>query len=124
MRRYFKLATLCLIPFLPIRAYAQTGTIEIRTLQENNTIKVEFSDSGKGISKNRLKNIFDFSLRDRGSRIKMSSGISAAYNIIQKHHGEPKIESEEGRGARVIVLLPVNQPRIQPQYREKSNAIS
>lgn len=105
-------------------AIPDSGTIEITTLQENDTIKVEILDSGKGISKSQLKKIFDFGFLAGGSRIKMSSGLSAAYSIIQKHHGEMKIESEEEKGTKVIMLLPINQPQSQPHYGEKLNALS
>lgn len=90
-------------------AIPDNGTIKIETLQENDSITVEISDTGKGIPQSQLKNIFNFKLLTGDSRIKMSSGLSAAYNIIQKHHGELKIESEEGKGTRIIVKLPMNQ---------------
>jgi signal transduction histidine kinase len=41
--------------------------------------------------------------------VKMGSGLSTAYNILQSHKGEIKIESVEGEGTVVTLLLPVSE---------------
>ncbi len=88
-------------------AIAGSGTIGIKTFKENNHVHVEISDSGRGISPERLERIFEFGFSSGGSRIKMSSGLSSAYNIIQKHEGEIKVESEVGKGTTFSIILPI-----------------
>jgi len=84
------------------------GTIAIKTSQENNHVRVDITDSGKGIPKNKLKKLFDIGFASDDTRIKMTSGLSTAYQIIRKHHGEIKVESEEGKGTRFSIMLPIN----------------
>lgn len=84
------------------------GTIAIKTSQENNHIRVDISDSGKGIPKNKLKKLFDIGFSSDDTRIKMTSGLSTTYQIIRKHHGEIKVESEEGKGTCFSIMLPIN----------------
>jgi len=83
------------------------GSIEVRTSQDNNHIKIEIADSGRGIPSTKLNRIFDFGFTAGDTRMKMSSGLSTAYNIIQKHRGKMKIESMEGKGTTVSLFLPI-----------------
>jgi len=34
-------------------------------------------------------------------------GLAIVYNIIQKHNGDIKVESEVGKGTEVIIALPI-----------------
>jgi signal transduction histidine kinase len=88
-------------------AIAGSGTIGIKTFKENNHIYVEISDTGCGIPPEKLERLFDFGFSSGGSRVKMSSGLSSAYNIIQKHEGEIKVESEVGKGTTFSIILPI-----------------
>ncbi len=83
------------------------GRIGIKTARDNGHVRVEISDTGIGIPDNKLDKIFDFSFSTGGSRIKMSSGLSTAYNIVQKHHGEIKVDSEIGKGTTFSIVLPI-----------------
>jgi len=67
---------------------------------------VQISDTGKGIPKDKLENIFDFGFSHNTSRVKMGSGLSMTYNIIRKHKGEINIESIVGKGSTFTVILP------------------
>lgn len=83
------------------------GKIGIKTARENGHVRVEISDTGIGIPDNKLDKIFDFSFSTGDSRIKMSSGLSTAYSIIQKHQGEIKVNSEVGKGTTFSIVLPI-----------------
>jgi signal transduction histidine kinase len=89
------------------QAIENRGSINIKTERENGNIVIKFSDTGRGIPKEKLKKIFDFSFSVAGERIKMSSGLSTAYNIVQKHKGDMMVESEVGKGTTVKIILPV-----------------
>lgn len=84
-----------------------SGRISIKTTTENGHVRVEISDTGKGIPRRKLGKIFDFGFSTGDSRIKMSSGLSTAYNIVQKHHGEIKVDSEVGKGTTFSIVLPI-----------------
>ena len=84
------------------------GTIGVKTFRENSHVCIVISDTGRGIPQHKLKKIFDIGFTTGDSRIKMASGLSTAYNIVQKHNGEIKIESVVGKGSKFSILLPVN----------------
>lgn len=84
-----------------------SGRISIKTTTENGHVRVEISDTGKGIPRRKLGKIFDFGFSTGDSRVKMSSGLSTAYNIVQKHQGEIKVDSEVGKGTTFSIVLPI-----------------
>ncbi len=83
------------------------GQIEIKTQRENGRIHIEITDNGRGIPEENLSRLFEFGFSAAGGRVKMASGLSTAYNIIQKHDGEIKVESEVGKGSTFSILLPI-----------------
>lgn len=72
-----------------------------RTIPLQVIIKV--SDTGKGISSEIIEKIFEpfYSTKQRGTGL----GLAIVYNIIQKHDGRIFVESEEGRGTIVTIIL-------------------
>ncbi|MBD3298769.1 MAG: HAMP domain-containing protein [candidate division Zixibacteria bacterium] len=87
------------------------GTITIRTSAEQGSVIVEFADTGRGIPADRLRHIFDVGFSKDTARIKMGSGLSTSYRIIQSHHGDIRVESDEGKGTTVTLVLPTTAPR-------------
>lgn len=87
-------------------AIKEKGTISIRTISENKTVRIEISDTGRGIPPEKLKKLFSFNFSDTGSRVKLTAGLATAYSIIKHHKGEIKIKSEEGNGTTVNIILP------------------
>ena len=91
-------------------AIGGSGTIEVRTNydQPNESIRVQVSDSGYGISKADMKRIFDpfFTTKPTGEGTGL--GLSVSYGIIKDHGGEITVESEPGQGSTFTVILPVN----------------
>lgn len=83
------------------------GTILIRTRRHGSFVHIQISDSGRGISPDRLKRIFNFDFSRTGSRVKMGSGLVTAYKIIQRHNGDIKAESTLGEGSRFTITLPI-----------------
>lgn len=73
----------------------------------NSEIEIEVIDSGKGISKENLDKIFDpfFTTKEVGKGTGL--GLSIVYNIVTAHNGTIKIESEEGKGTKVKLYLPI-----------------
>ncbi|MEE8392526.1 MAG: GAF domain-containing protein [Anaerolineae bacterium] len=71
-------------------------------------VRVEFSDTGEGISPKVLSHLFEpfFTTKERGSGL----GLSISYGIIQAHNGQITVESHTGLGTTFTILLPVEQP--------------
>ncbi len=91
------------------QAIGENGTIGISTNRNNGNVEIQISDNGKGIAAEKLDNIFDFSFTSSSDkRVKMTSGLTTAYNIIQKHHGDIIAESQLGEGTTITILLPVS----------------
>ena len=70
------------------------------------SIVVVFSDSGSGVRKEDRKHLFDpfFTTKLRGSGL----GLAICHRIIvERHKGKIDIESEEGKGTKVTVELPI-----------------
>ncbi|MCA9743011.1 MCP four helix bundle domain-containing protein [candidate division KSB1 bacterium] len=90
-----------------IQAIEGKGTIQLKTGHASETMaQIEITDSGKGISEERQKKLFNFGFSESDSRIKLSSGLTTAYSIIRQHKGEIQISSKVGEGTTVTILLP------------------
>lgn len=78
------------------------GEINIRILDEVDSIRVEIEDNGKGIAQKDLQNIFDRFYRTDASRNSGTGGsgigLSIVKKIIQDHGGYIWATSKEGEG--------------------------
>ena len=90
-----------------IKFTPENGEIDISTRKQQNSIIITISDSGIGIPKEELKHIFDrFYTVDKSRSKDMGGtglGLSIASWIVKKHQGCITVESEEGKGTRIIV---------------------
>ncbi|MBC8184107.1 GHKL domain-containing protein, partial [candidate division KSB1 bacterium] len=73
--------------------------------QLKNSIQIEITDTGKGIPKDHINQLFQpfFSKSPGGTGL----GLVITKKIVEDHNGEIKIVSEEGIGTSVCILLPV-----------------
>jgi PAS domain S-box-containing protein len=71
---------------------------------KQNLIKIVISDTGRGIPPHILHRIFDpfFTTKPRG----IGLGLSITYQIIKKHGGSIKVESEWEKGTSFVISLP------------------
>jgi|TARA_B100000959_G_scaffold226971_1_gene241725 sensor histidine kinase regulating citrate/malate metabolism len=58
------------------------------------------------IEPERMDNLFNFGFSSTGARVRLTAGLPAAYNIMQRHGGEIRLDSDLGRGTRVRLELP------------------
>ena len=88
-----------------INAMPNGGRLEINVKQIKNTIKINCTDTGQGISKKNLSKIFDpfFTTREDG----VGLGLSLTHQIFEDHKGSIQIESIEKVGTKVIVEIPI-----------------
>jgi len=89
------------------QAIENKGDIYIRTYRMDDFVAVEIRDTGKGISEENLKKIFDPGFTTKGAGVGTGLGLSIVYQIIEDHKGKIEVESEVGRGTTVRVLLPI-----------------
>lgn len=80
------------------------GTLAIGVKEERDNYRIEIRDSGCGIGDEHIKKIFNpfFTTKAKGSGL----GLSIVRKIIEGHQGKIAIESQEGLGTKVEVLLP------------------
>ncbi|MDA8105467.1 MAG: ATP-binding protein [Nitrospiraceae bacterium] len=80
--------------------------INIRTSNTEASVFVEIADTGHGISSEVLPKIFEpffTTKREKGTGL----GLSITYKIIQSHKGKIDVNSEEGRGTKFTISLPI-----------------
>ena len=91
--------------------------IEIRILDEQDSIRAQIEDNGRGISARDLPNIFDRFYRTDSSRNSAQGGsgigLSIVKKIIEDHGGYIWATSRDGEGTCMHFVL--------RKYREKTN---
>jgi len=69
--------------------------------------KITYSDDGKGMNKDTLKQVFEPFFTTRSDRGYVGVGMSTTYDLIKnKLAGDIKIDSQEGKGTTVTITLP------------------
>ncbi|MBD3288920.1 HAMP domain-containing protein [candidate division KSB1 bacterium] len=84
-----------------IQAMSEGGTLTILTNSEDH--KIILKDTGTGIKKNDLENIFDLFYTTKSSGTGL--GLPTAYKIVKEHGGDLTIESEPGKGTTVFIQI-------------------
>ncbi len=88
---------------------AFTKKISLKTLLENDSLKVEITDNGIGIPKENLLRIFDpfFTTKqhDEGTGL----GLSISYGIIKEMGGSIEAESVEGEHTTITIYIPLDK---------------
>jgi signal transduction histidine kinase len=90
-----------------INAMPLGGTLDVSLSSlDGDALRLRIADSGKGIPSTIRERIFDpfFTTKEQAGRVGL--GLSVAHSIVEAHHGQIQVESEEGAGAAVTVLLP------------------
>lgn len=84
------------------------GTIIVSTSTDGGNIRIDFTDTGKGIAGSDLKKIMDpfFTTKEQGTGL----GLSVCYGILKTHGGSLTYYSKPGEGTTATVLLPVRPP--------------
>lgn len=87
------------------------GSVRIQSDARGNTIFISIEDTGIGIPREQFRYLFNkffrapnaVTTKPNGSGL----GLFIAKNIVEKHGGSIRIESEEGKGTRVFLTLPI-----------------
>jgi signal transduction histidine kinase len=88
------------------QAIEDKGRITITSALKGKMVEVSIADNGKGLKQDDLKSIFDPGFTTKGPVVRARLGLSIAYQIIQEHHGNIRVESEPGNGSVFTVTIP------------------
>src|SRR6478736_4097157 len=83
----------------------ERNKLTIKTWEQNNKVYVTVEDTGTGMSKEAKEKIFEpfFTTKDVGEGTGL--GMSIVFKIVESHHARMDIESEEGKGTTITLIL-------------------
>ena len=84
------------------------GVVSFRADAQDDHVLFTVADSGPGIPKENLKDIFNpYWQAKRAERLGAGLGLPIAKGIVEAHGGQIWVESEQGRGTKFFFTLPV-----------------
>ena len=89
-----------------IDSISNKGQITATTQKKNSYITLEIKDTGKGISEQDQKHIFDPFFSTKGSEKGNGLGLSITYGIVKDWNGEINVKSKRDQGTTVLIKLP------------------
>jgi two-component system sensor histidine kinase HydH len=91
-----------------IEATQRGGALSVILFPQNErTIRIDISDTGRGIDPNELAHVFDpyFTTRPTGTGL----GLAIVHKIIEAHDGEIRVDSVKGKGTTLSIFLPTER---------------
>jgi signal transduction histidine kinase len=90
-----------------VQSIKDKGTIRIKTLLDNNMLKIVITDTGCGISEENINKITDpfFTTKEPGEGTGL--GLAITQSIINEHGGSLEFTSAVGQGTSVLISLPL-----------------
>jgi CheY-like chemotaxis protein len=85
------------------------GTLGIRTAVLGETVELEVSDSGIGMTAEVRERAFEPFFTTKG-QMGTGLGLAEVYGIVKRHRGQVEIESQQGEGTRVRITFPRAAP--------------
>lgn len=82
------------------------GTLTFRTEQMDGNIRISLTDTGKGIPDSIKARVFE-PFFTHGKRHGTGLGLAIVKKIVDDHHGQIEIDSEENVGTTIRLLLPL-----------------
>ncbi len=86
-----------------LKAMNYQGKISISLYRKGKTVIVEFTDTGEGISEEIIEKV------DKGEIFKLKeigTGLVMVYTIVKLHNGILKIEKNQPKGTKFVIILP------------------
>jgi signal transduction histidine kinase len=87
-------------------------TIESRHILSEDSLQINFKDTGPGIPEEDISKLFEpfFTTKKKGKGVGL--GLSVAYGIVQEHGGSIYVKSKPGQGATFQVKLPLKSASV------------
>jgi PAS domain S-box-containing protein len=89
-----------------IDAVPEGGTITLKTGVWDGHVSIEVNDDGVGMPEAIKHRIFDPFFTTKGVQ-RSGLGLSISYGIINRHHGQIHVQTQEGRGTSFMIKLPI-----------------
>jgi len=93
------------------QAIEERGIITVRTQDLGEHVSIEIADTGKGMSEDVQKRIFEPFYTTKPVGKGTGLGLSIAWDIVRKHEGELKVASAPGQGTTFAIRIPVAGPK-------------
>jgi len=90
------------------QAINDRGQITIRSFVRDSYVVVEVEDSGMGIAKEQLDEIFTPFYTTKPPGQGTGLGLAISYSIIERHHGYISVRSEVDEGSCFSIFLPIS----------------
>jgi len=87
------------------------GIIRVRSYLDGDQVCVDVADTGRGISDEHRKHIFDPGFTTKGVGVGTGLGLSICYQIVEQHQGKISVQSKVGEGTTFTVCLPADLDR-------------
>jgi len=106
----------------------ENGEVTLKTLTNKkfDQIRIEVSDTGEGISPDKMKQLFkrfhDGEYRQHQT-IGTGLGLALTQDLVYLHKGTIKCESEVGKGTTFIVTLPINKESFRADQIDEKHRI-
>jgi signal transduction histidine kinase len=99
------------------------GTLTMRTSEHEGHVRIEFADTGKGLTAEECSRLFTpyYTTKVQGTGL----GLAIIQSVVSDHHGTISVSSEEGRGTAFRIELPQRQaahhrlPAAEPAAEKK-----
>jgi len=104
------------------------GEVSLKAYTNNtyDRVIIEVSDTGNGIPKKRMKELFK-RFQDGEYRkhkvIGTGLGLALTKDLVYLHRGDIECQSEEGKGTTFIVTLPINKEAFNPEQIDEEHKI-
>ena len=85
----------------------QSGQIVSEGGQARGTMSIEFKDTGEGMTVDQRDRAFT-SLLSTGKSEGTGLGLTIVHRIIETHHGHLTLESSQGKGTSIRIVLPID----------------
>jgi signal transduction histidine kinase len=89
-----------------IQAMENGGSLLVSAARESNHVRIRIEDSGCGIPRDRLENVFDLFYSTKKAGEGTGLGMWMTYELVKKYRGHIDLESQEGVGTTVTFILP------------------
>lgn len=83
--------------------------VSIRKEDSQEALRIDVRDTGKGIADDEKSLVFDRFFQAKGAASGTGIGLALVKSFAELHHGEARVESENGKGADFIITLPLSQ---------------
>jgi two-component system nitrogen regulation sensor histidine kinase NtrY len=99
------------------------GTLTLRSSNGEHTVRIEVSDTGKGLTPEECSRLFTpyYTTKQQGTGL----GLAIIQSVVADHHGTISVTSEEGRGATFRIDLPKRQrgATVKPKSDSPSSGV-